>query len=124
MGIAILLFIVGLHLSPKEIKDFGGKAFITGLVQVFLTALFGFAIARFFNFPIVESIYIGAALSFSSTIIVLKLLSDKRDLEKLYGRLTVGILLFQDIVAAFALIFSSSFANGGGELTSFCPFDH
>jgi Kef-type K+ transport system membrane component KefB/Trk K+ transport system NAD-binding subunit len=119
MGIAILLFIVGLHLNPKEIKDFEGKTFITGFVQVLLTSFFGFFISKFFGFPFIESVYLGAALSFSSTIIVLKLLSDKRDLEKLYGRLTVGILLFQDIVAAFVLIFSSSFSNGGGELTNF-----
>jgi Kef-type K+ transport system membrane component KefB/Trk K+ transport system NAD-binding subunit len=119
MGIAILLFIVGLHLSPKEIKDFGGKTFATGLVQVLLTAFFGFLVSRLFGFPFIESVYLGAALSFSSTIIVLKLLSDKRDLEKLYGRITVGILLFQDIVAAFALIFSSSFSDGGGELANF-----
>jgi Kef-type K+ transport system membrane component KefB len=119
MGIAILLFIVGLHLSPKEIKDLGGKTFITGLIQVLLTSFFGFLIARFFKFPFIESIYLGTAFSFSSTIIVLKLLSDKRDLEKLYGRITVGILLFQDIVAAAALIFASSFSHGGGEMTTF-----
>ena len=119
MGIAILLFIVGLHLSPREIKDVGGKAFITGSIQVLLTAFFGFLISRYFGFPYIESIYLGAAFSFSSTIIVLKLLSDKRDLEKLYGRITVGVSLFQDIIAAFALIFASSFSNGGAQLPNF-----
>ena len=119
MGIAILLFIVGLHLSPKEAKDFGRNAFITGFVQVVLISFFGFLVSIFFGFSKVESIYIGTALSFSSTIIVLKILSDKRDLEKLSSRITVGILLFQDLVAAAALILSSSFANGGGELSGF-----
>lgn len=119
MGIAILLFIVGLHLSPKEIKDFGRNAFFTGFIQIAFTSLFGFLISHFFKYSVIESIYIGTALSFSSTIIVLKLLSDKHDLEKLYGRLTLGILLFQDIVAAFALILSSSLGNGGGNVASF-----
>lgn len=119
MGIAILLFIVGLHLSPNELRDLGKNVFTTGFIQVALTSFIGFVVCRIFNFSVTESLYLGVALSFSSTIIVLKLLSDKRDLEKLYGRITIGILLFQDIVAAIALILSSSFSNGGGELATF-----
>jgi len=119
MGIAILLFIVGLHLSPKDIKDLGRKVFIIGAIQVLVTGVFGFLVSRFFPFTLIESIYIGTALSFSSTIIALKLLSDKKDLEKLYGRISIGVLLFQDIVATVALIFSSTFSNGESNIQGF-----
>lgn len=119
MGIAILLFIVGLHLSPHQVKDFGKASFLIGLFQVLFTATLGFYISLFLGFTAVEAIYVGVSLSFSSTIIVLKLISDKKDLEKLYGRLAIGILLFQDVVAAIALIFSSAFAGGNTGLSTF-----
>ena len=119
MGIAILLFIVGIHLSPNEIKDLGKKVFIIGLIQVLSTSLLSYLISNAFNFSLIESLYLGISISFSSTIIVLKLLSDKRDLEKLYGRISIGILLLQDVVASFVLIFSSSFSSGEVELSSF-----
>jgi Kef-type K+ transport system membrane component KefB/Trk K+ transport system NAD-binding subunit len=112
MGIAILLFIVGLHLSPKEIKNFGVSAFIVGVLQIVFTTLLGSFVTYALGFSIAASIYIGVGLAFSSTIIVLKLISDKKELETLYGRIAVGILLLQDIVAAVALIFASSLSSG------------
>ncbi len=119
MGIAILLFIVGLHLSPKELKDFGRNALFIGLIQVTLTSIFGFLVSRLFPFSLVECVYLGIALSISSTIIVLKLLSDKKDLEKSYARICIGISLLQDLIATVALIFSSTFSNGQSNLPGF-----
>ncbi len=119
MGISILLFIVGLHLSPLELREFGKSSFLIGFFQVLLTATLGVYLSLLLGFSTVESIYIGIALSFSSTIIVLKLISDKKDLEKLYGRIAIGILLFQDLVAAVALIFSSAFSAGNAGINSF-----
>jgi Kef-type K+ transport system membrane component KefB len=112
MGIAILLFIVGLHLSPKELHKFGASAFKIGAGQISLTFVLTFLLSTLLGYELVPSIYIATALSFSSTIVVLKLLSDKQDLEKLYGRLVIGVLLLQDIVAAIALILSSAFSTG------------
>jgi Kef-type K+ transport system membrane component KefB len=76
-GIAFLLFMVGLHLNPKIIKEIGTTSLIVGFGQMALTFLFGFLIAyKFLNFYYIESMYIGIALSFSSTIIIMKLFSD------------------------------------------------
>lgn len=111
LGIAILLFIVGLHLSPREARSFGVSSFKIGLAQILLTGLFGYAISVILGFGVVFSLYLSAALTFSSTIIVLKLISDKRDLDKLYSRISIGVLLLQDIFAAVALILASSFAQ-------------
>ena len=112
IGLALLLFIVGLSLSPKVIKEVGKVSLITGLGQIILTSLIGFFISRFLGFSIITSMYISVALAFSSTIIIMKLLSDKKDLEKLYGKILIGLLLVQDIfVIIILMIISSSMSN-------------
>ncbi len=114
MGIAFLLFIVGLRLSPKVIKEVGAVALITGLGQIIFTSLIGYFIATLFGFSVIASIYIAIALTFSSTIIIMKLLSDKDALEKLYGKISIGFLLVQDLVAILILIIISSLSSGDG----------
>lgn len=113
MGIAFLLFIVGLHLSPKVIKEVGKVSLITGIGQIVFTSLAGFLISFLLGFSIVASLYIAIALTFSSTIIIMKLLSDKDALEELFGKISVGFLLVQDLIAILALIIISSLAEGG-----------
>lgn len=116
MGIAILLFIVGLNLSPKVIRTEGKLAFAAGMIQVVATAIIAYVIAIILGFDSISAIYIGLALTFSSTIIVLKLLSDKGDLDKLYGKISIGFLIVQDIVASLVLILISSLSgNGDGD---------
>jgi Kef-type K+ transport system membrane component KefB/Trk K+ transport system NAD-binding subunit len=112
MGIAFLLFLVGLHLSPKVIKEVGKVALITGLGQILFTALIGLGIGLLLGFSFIVALYIAIALTFSSTIIIMKLLSDKDALEKLYGKISIGFLLVQDLVAILALIVIASLSTG------------
>lgn len=112
IGIALLLFIVGLGLNPKLLKEVGAVSLITGIGQVVFTSLGGFLIARALGFANVPALYIAIALTFSSTIIIIKLLSDKRDLQSLYGKIALGFLLVQDIVATFILLAVSALASG------------
>jgi Kef-type K+ transport system membrane component KefB len=112
MGIAFLLFIVGLHLSPKVIKEVGKVSLITGLGQIIFTSIIGYFIGILLGFSVVVSLYIAVALTFSSTIIIMKLLSDKDALEKLYGKISIGFLLVQDLVAILILIVISSLSSG------------
>jgi Kef-type K+ transport system membrane component KefB/Trk K+ transport system NAD-binding subunit len=114
MGIAFLLFIVGLHLSPRVIKEVGPVALVTGIGQILFTATIGYFIGILLGFPSMTSIYIATALTFSSTIIILKLITDKGALDKLYGKISVGFLLVQDFVAILILIIISSIGSGGG----------
>jgi len=114
MGIAFLLFIVGLHLSPKVLKHVGKISLITGLGQILFTSLIGYFIGKLLGFSVITSVYIAIALTFSSTIIIMKLLSDKDALEKLYGKISIGFLLVQDLVAILILIVVSSLASGAG----------
>jgi Kef-type K+ transport system membrane component KefB len=115
-GIALLLFIVGLGLNPKIIKEVGKVSLLTGLGQVIFTTIIGFILVYGLGYGAIGSLYVAIALTFSSTIIILKLLTDKRDQNKLYGKISIGFLLVQDLVATFALLVASASGNGGLEL--------
>lgn len=111
IGIALLLFIVGLGLNPRVIREVGKIAFLTGVGQILLTTSSAYLISRSLGFETVPSIYIGIALTFSSTIIVLKLLSDRKELNRLHGKIASGFLLLQDVIAGCLLIVVSSFGR-------------
>jgi Kef-type K+ transport system membrane component KefB len=113
-GIAFLLFIVGLHLSPKVIKEAGKISLLAGMGQVIFTSLIGYLIALSFGFSSLVSVYIAIAITFSSTIIVMKLLSDKDSLDRLYGKISIGFLLIQDVIAIIIMIIVSTFSTGIG----------
>lgn len=113
LGIAFLLFMVGINLSPRVIKSVGKISVVTGIGQIIFTSSIGFLIALAFSFTITEAIYIAIALTFSSTIVIMKLLSDKKDLDMLYGRIAIGFLIVQDIVAMLILIFVASLSGEG-----------
>ena len=104
VGIAILLFLVGLKLEIGLIKTTGLVALLTGVGQVVFTSVIGFFIVIALGFDLIPAIYISVALTFSSTIIIVKLLSDKRELDQLHGRIAVGFLIVQDILVVVAMI--------------------
>ncbi|MCP3682895.1 MAG: sodium:proton exchanger [bacterium] len=112
IGIALLLFLVGLNLNPRVIKEVGKIALITGVGQVLFTTSIGFFIAKALGFSNTASFYLAIALAFSSTIIIMKLLSDKRDLETVYGRISIGFLIVQDFIAILALLVISTLNTG------------
>ncbi len=107
-GIAFLLFLVGLELRFNKLKDIGQVAIFGGIVQILLIFSIGFFLGRVFGFIDIEAAYIGLILAFSSTMVVIKLLSDKRELTTLHGKIIIGILLVQDIIAIFSLTVLSS----------------
>ncbi len=118
IGIALLLFIIGLGLNPRVIKEVGKVALITGGLQILFTTLVGFLFSRAFGWSKTESMFVGLALAFSSTIIILKLLTDKKEQTRLYGKITIGILLLQDIVAALALVLVAARSEGNFSITT------
>lgn len=108
-GVTLLLFMLGLELKLSELRSIGKIAATIGAAQIVLTFILGFFTAGFLGFSSISSIYIAAVLTFSSTILVVKLLSDKKDLTSLYGKISIGVLLVQDLFAIFVLIFISEF---------------
>lgn len=118
LGVALLLFIIGLGLNPQVIKEVGKVAILTGLGQIIFTTSFGYAIVRGMGYEHGPAIFIGLALAFSSTIIVLKLITDKHEQTRLYAKISIGFLLVQDLVATFALLVTSAASEGSGVSTS------
>mgnify|MGYP001571998723 CR=1 FL=1 len=111
IGIALLLFVVGLELDIRKFKQFGKISIFSGLSQVLFTGFVGFLISLWLGFTKIESLYLGLGLAFSSTVIVIKLLSDKDQIDTLHGRIAIGILIIQDIIAILFLLFLSTLNN-------------
>ena len=115
LGVAILLFLVGLKLDWRLVRTLGPVALATGLGQVVFTAGIGFFIGVALGLDVLTSTYVAIALTFSSTIIVVKLLTDKRELETLHGRIALGFLIVQDIVVVLAMVVLSTVGIGAAE---------
>jgi Kef-type K+ transport system membrane component KefB len=109
VGVTLLLFMVGLEIRVSELFSIGKALLIASFGQIVLTFLAGFTISVMFGMGLLPSFYIATALTFSSTIVVVKILSDKREMHSLYAKFSLGILLAQDIVAIGFLMFLSGF---------------
>lgn len=114
IGIALLLFIVGLGLSVSVFKKLGKVAFSTALTVLVVLGSIGYAFAQGFGFSATESLLVGIALFFSSTIIIVKVLSDKNEQTRLHGQIAIGVILIDDIIATIALLFVAAGKNGFG----------
>ena len=112
LGIAVLLFLVGLKLDLKLIRTLGAVSLATGLGQVMFTALIGFFIGLALGLDTITSLYVAVALTFSSTIIIVKLLSDKKEVDSLHGRIAIGFLIVQDLFVVLAMMVLSAFGVG------------
>ncbi len=108
VGIAVLLFLVGLKLDLHHVRHIGPVALATGLGQLAFTIAGGFALILLLGKSVMEAIYVAIALTFSSTIIIVKLLSDKRELDSLHGRIAVGFLIVQDLAVVLAMMAMSA----------------
>ncbi|MEM0465242.1 MAG: cation:proton antiporter [Candidatus Pacearchaeota archaeon] len=117
IGVAFLLFIVGLNLDLKVLKEVGWVSIFVGGIQITLTALLGFFISVYLGFNSITAIYLGIVLAFSSTVVVVKILSDKKEIDTLYGRITLGILIVQDFVAAIVLMIIPLISSSHGNIT-------
>lgn len=119
LGIAFLLFLVGIELNLSDLRYVGKAALLTGLGQIVFTAAVGFILISALGFSAVVALYMAVALTFSSTVIIVKLLTEKHDLQSLYGKIAVGFLLVQDFVAILALMFLSGFGAEQPTITTF-----
>lgn len=114
LGIALVLFVVGLKLDVRVVRDTVRVALVAGGAQVGLTALAGFGLGTLLGLDAATAAYVAMAVTFSSTIIVIKLLSDRREIDELHGRIAVGILIIQDLVVVGALIGLTAFGAENG----------
>jgi Kef-type K+ transport system membrane component KefB len=117
MGIAVLLFLVGLKLDLAHVRHIGPVALATGLGQLGFTIAVGFGLVLLLGRTPLEALYVAVALTFSSTIIIVKLLSDKREIDALHGRIAVGFLIVQDLAVVLAMMVVSALGGGGQSST-------
>jgi len=115
IGVTVLLFVVGLKLDLHHIRHIGPVALATGLGQLGFTIVFGFLIIVLMGKSLMDALYVAVALTFSSTIIVVKLLSDKRELDSLHGRIAVGFLIVQDVAVVLAMMTMSALRGHGDD---------
>ncbi len=115
VGVAVLLFVVGLKLDLQHIRHIGPVALATGLGQLTFTIVIGFLLILVMGKGWMEALYVAVALTFSSTIIIVKLLSDKREIDSLHGRIAVGFLIVQDLAVVIAMMVMSALRSDGGE---------
>lgn len=108
IGIVFLLFILGLELNVKELRSLGLVSLVTGIGQIVFTVIFGLVLAIAFGYSFGASLVLAIALTFSSTIVIVKLLASKQDLDSLYGKIAIGFLLVQDLVAIIILVLLSA----------------
>jgi Kef-type K+ transport system membrane component KefB len=113
IGVAVLLFAVGLKLDLDHIRHIGPVALATGLGQLAFTIVIGFGLVLALGKGVMEALYVAVALTFSSTIIIVKLLSDKRELDSLHGRIAVGFLIVQDLAVVIAMMVMSALRGTG-----------
>ncbi len=104
IGIAVLLFVVGLKLDIHLVRQLGAVAVIAGLAQMVITVALGFGIAMLLGLGPVSSAFVALALALSSTIVIVKLLSDQHEIDALHGRIAMGILILQDIAVVIAMM--------------------
>ncbi len=115
LGVALLLFSVGLELSTKVFARLGKAVFVTAGTQVTITGVVGVMTARLLGFEGLEALIIGIGLALSSTIIIVKLLGDKKETTRLYAQIAIGVLILQDIIATGVKIGLAPQAHSGGD---------
>lgn len=113
-GIAFLLFLVGIELDLRKFMKIGKVAIMAGMLQMTFAVAFGYVLIRILGFESVEAFLLAIALGFSSTIIGLKLIGERKELDTLYGQIVIGMMLTQDFIAVFILLFFDVFTGNSG----------
>lgn len=113
IGIMLLLFTIGLEFSVKRLLQIKTYFFVGGILQVLLTTFIGFCVAEFLERPFGEALFLGFLLSMSSTAIVLKALNAEKASDSPQGRVSLGILIFQDVIAIPMIVLTPILGNSG-----------
>ena len=114
IGITLLLFIIGLGMNIGVIRSLGKVSVVTASTILVLIGGLGYAACYLMGFGVTQSLIVSLALFFSSTIIILKALSDKKEVSRLHGQIAIGVILVDDIVATLAMLVITAMSQGDG----------
>ena len=113
LGVALLLFAIGLEFSPRRLLALGSGVLKTGPLQVVLTVFLGFAVSIVCGLGGQEALVVGMMVAMSSTACVLRLLTDRAEIDSQHGRTALGVLLVQDVAVVPMMLLVSIMATGG-----------
>ncbi len=116
VGVVSLLFTIGIEFSPRSLLQIKKSVLIGGSLQVLLTVLVTFAVARQLGQPFGESIFMGFLISLSSTAIVLKLIQERAEVDSPHGRTALAVLIFQDVIIVPMILVTPLLAGAAGNL--------
>lgn len=116
IGIILLLFVIGIEFSIKQLAAIKKTVFLGGFLQVFLTVLFTAGTFMLLDYTWQEAVFIGFLFSLSSTAIVLKMLQERKEITKPHGRMVLGVLIFQDIIVVPMMLFTPIIAGEAGDV--------
>jgi CPA2 family monovalent cation:H+ antiporter-2 len=116
LGVVLLLFTIGLEFSIKEIMRMGKVVLFGGIAQILLTAAAGFGLGKLVGLSTQGAVFFGFIISLSSTMVVLKILMERGELDTTHGRIMLGILLVQDISVVPIMVVMSALGGEPGEL--------
>ncbi|MBG7617606.1 MAG: cation:proton antiporter, partial [Chloroflexi bacterium] len=118
VGVILLLFTLGLNFSIGELKAIGKVAVFGGIAQILITAAFGLLAGKLLGWETMQSIFFGFLIALSSTMIVLKILMERGELDASHGRVMIGILLVQDLSLVPLMIILPALGSESSELWS------
>lgn len=116
IGVILLLFTLGLQFSLSELKRIGKVAVLGGIAQILLTAAVGLAVGKLLGWEMLRAVFFGFIIALSSTMIVLKTLIERGELDSGHGRVMIGILLVQDLSLVPLMIILPAIGGAGGEI--------
>src|SRR4030066_1616428 len=117
IGVALLLFTIGIEISLARFLKHLSEFLLTGGLQVFFTFLAGFCIGLILQMSVTQAVFFGFILSHSSSALVLNMLKDRGDEESPQGRISIGVILFQDIMVVPMMLLIPFLAGDSGPTT-------
>jgi Kef-type K+ transport system membrane component KefB len=123
-GLILLMLVIGLELDFSKIKSLGKMSIIIGTLQVILIAGVVWALALLLGFSMITSVYTGLVVAFSSTLVVVKILADKGELDTMHGGMILGILIVEDILAVIGLTLLGALIESGEASHALPTFTH
>lgn len=113
LGVILLMFSIGLEFSLRKLRAVGGSAFIAAFLEILLMSWIGYQIGRWFGWSAMDSLFLGALLSISSTTIIAKSLAELGKTKEHFAQLIFGVLIIEDILAIVMIVLLSGIAMTG-----------
>lgn len=113
LGVIFLLFSIGLEFSLSKLSKVGSVAFFAASTEILVMIGIGFYLGRSFGWNLMDSIFLGAILSISSTTIIAKILVEQKKIDEKFAQVILGILIIEDLLAIIIIAVLSGIATSG-----------